>query len=373
MFPLERTERQRHMAQGNRPKSTAVKTASIICHVMDYGGASPGSFIPAIAALARAVRARGDRFIVFTTDIPGATWYDQLRGAGCELHLLKSKRDLIAGLHATRPDVVHSHFTRYDVASLEASSETRLFWHVHSYSERNIPVRARALMKYRLLGNRVEALLAVSHEMAQELRKYWYGQPNRVRIIQNGVDTEYFRRPAPDERARARSKLGIDADDRVVLFFERIPLKGGSTVREALALNANFRLLVVGGSREDRERFGSSPRVLSIEYTKDVRQLYWAADVLAFASDREGMPFVILEAMACGLPIAASDLPVVREISGEVPSVVRFPVRDSRSLANALENAMSTAPAEAGRARIVEQFSLNKWTEEILKLYDRQL
>jgi hypothetical protein len=49
-----------------------------VCQVIDYGGRTAGSFIPALAALARAVVARGDRFVVTATRVPGAQWSPEL-------------------------------------------------------------------------------------------------------------------------------------------------------------------------------------------------------------------------------------------------------------------------------------------------------
>lgn|GEM_PF-5981463 len=81
-----------------------------------------------------------------------------------------------------------------------------------------------------------------------------------------------------------------------------------------------------------------------------------ACDVLAFPSYYERYGFVLAEALACGLPVAASDIPAVEEICDGVDTVVRCPVADGPALARALNEASA--------------FGLGRWVEDILKLYD---
>jgi len=178
------------------------------------------------------------------------------------------------------------------------------------------------------------------------------------------------RPPGPAERAAARAALGIGAADRVVLFFERVAYKGGATVLAALGLLPGVRLLVAGGSAAARAAFEALPGAIVRERAADARELYWAADALAFASDREAFGYVLVEAMACGLPIAASDIPIVDELCDGLASVVRFPVGDAAGLARALETAMRVGDTAAGRARVAERFNVTGWADAMLRLYE---
>ncbi|MDE2572983.1 MAG: glycosyltransferase family 4 protein [bacterium] len=345
-------------------------SARTICQVIHYDGLTRGSFIPAMESLASSLRNRGDRCVVFARRVPGATWPKDLIAAGATLNLVASGREVVEGLRRLRPDIVHAHFSRFDLQALRGAPRARVFWHVHSVRHNHSPAaRAKAFVKYRVIGAPVEAIVAVSQSLADECVT-WYAPPRRMRVVENGIDTRHFRPPAAAERAEARARLHIARDERVALFFERDPLKGGATLREALRSARGFRLLVVGGTQEERDRFGGLPSVLSMERVAEVRQLYWAADVLAFPSHREAFGLVLTEALACGLPVAASDIPAVREICGGLDTVAMFPPRDGAAMARALERAVARRDGGAGRQRVRARFGLDRWTAEMLRLYD---
>jgi UDP-glucose:(heptosyl)LPS alpha-1,3-glucosyltransferase len=341
-----------------------------IAQVIDYGGATGGSFIPALGTLARAAAPRGHTLSVVATDVPGATWPADLRAAGVDLHLAGGPADVARALRALRPDIVHAHFTRYDLPSLSAAGAAQVYWHVHSHREdSSSAARARAWLKYRVLGRRVTALVAVSREIAREIVD-WSGPAERVRVVANGIDVERFRPPSAAERSAARAALGVEPGEPVVLFFERVAYKGGAILREALDLLPGVRVVVAGGTAAARAAFAILPGAILLERVADTRLLYWAADALAFASDREAFGYVLVEALACGVPIAASDIPIVDEICDAVPSVVRFPVGDAPALARALRVALGMEATGAGRARVVEHFNVTGWAEAMLRLYE---
>jgi glycosyltransferase involved in cell wall biosynthesis len=79
---------------------------------------------------------------------------------------------------------------------------------------------------------------------------------------------------------------------------------------------------------------------------------------------------VIIEALACGLPIAASDIPVVHEICDGIRSVFVFPPGDAAALAQALTRATASTDMAGGRQRVIDRFSLARWTRDIITLYE---
>ena len=342
-----------------------------ICQVIDYGGRTGGSFIPALESLSKAAVGYGHQFVVIATNVPNSSWPDELRAAGAQVELVVDAAEVTAALRRLNPSIIHSHFTRFDVATLRSNKQARLFWHVHSHRENtSLAARARALLKYRLLGQRVEAIVAVSKTLANECVEY-FAPRSIVRVIQNGIDTERFRPPTTAERKMARQTYGFHEDDRVVLFFERVAYKGGATVRAAMRMLPEFRLLVAGGTEADRDRFGDAPNVTKIERAADARSLYWASDVLAFASDNEAFGFVLAEAISCGLPVVASDIPIVHEICGGSDEVALFPVRDAPAMAAGVRE-VANRRGLGGRERMVADFNLQRWTADVLRLYDSE-
>jgi len=343
-----------------------------VCQLINYGGFGPGSFIPSLVSLARALGARGDRFVVLGTEVPGANWAQLLRSAGAEVHL---SRDLVVTLRRLfdlRPDVVHAHFSRFDLAAASVRGKSRIFWHIHSVRESDafsVRSKMRAFVKNRLIGTRIEKIIVPSRFVAAEAAR-WFAPAEKLVIVHNGIDTDHFRPPSDAERSAARADVGISADQKVVLFFERLPLKGGDLLRAALEKTPNLRLIVVGGTETMRLKFGSLPRVIAIDYAKDVRRLYWAADLLAFPSRKEAFGFVAAEALTCGLPVAASNIPPLREILEGATGVESFDPEDASSFAAALYRLSAR-----GRLSFSEldphRFAVRKWTEKIVRLYDR--
>ncbi len=341
-----------------------------IAQVIDYGGATGGSFIPALAHLANAVSAAGDRFVVIARAQPGATWPAEMRARGIDLRIVDNKWNVASELRALRPDVIHSHFTTFDITAATAT-RSRVLWHVHSVREDvSLKAELRARIKYQIVGMNVSEWLCVSEGVRQEVLDR--GAPaRRVRVVANGTDTERFRPATAAMREEARRMLGVPADARVLLFFDRTPIKGGSVLREAMRSVQNVTLLLNGGNDDDWAEFRREHNVVRVPRVADTRPLYWAADALAFPSFGEGSGFVLSEAASCGLPVAASDIPPVVEMLGGCADAHIFPRANASSLAAAIEAALSYNGLSEGRDRILERFSLERWTRDLVQTYTR--
>lgn len=135
-----------------------------------------------------------------------------------------------------------------------------------------------------------------------------------IHVIPNGVDVERFRPPDAAERARARAELGLGDDATVALFigheFER---KGLPIAISGLRIAPDVLLLVVGGSAEMIRRArshaasaGVAERVHFAGTHRDPLAFLWAADLLVLPSAYEANALVVLEALACGLPVVAT-------------------------------------------------------------------
>ena len=180
-------------------------------------------------------------------------------------------------------------------------------------------------------------------------------------VIGNGVDTERFRPPTPVEREAARAALGLGADERVVLFIgNEFGRKGLPLLVDAVTrLEPDVVLLVVGGTadlvaaeagREPAVRLGSRLRFVGAH--SDPRPWLHAADVLAMPSAYESYGLVVLEALACGVPVVAT-------ATGCVPDVVTDGVNGAvvaataEALAQGLARVLASEPGpvrEAARA-----------------------
>jgi glycosyltransferase-like protein len=179
----------------------------------------------------------------------------------------------------------------------------------------------------------------------------------RAGLVRNGVDTRRYRPPVnAAEREMDRAAAGFE--DRLVVFTVGgiEPRKGSLTLLEAFAeLNTlvpqRQPLLVIAGGatlfdyRHEVERFharmgelGVEPgvRILGSLPCAELERLYRAADVFAFPSTAEGFGLAALEALASGLPVAASDIEPFRTFLEHDRSALLVPVSDSHALAGAL-------------------------------------
>ena len=196
------------------------------------------------------------------------------------------------------------------------------------------------------------AHVCVSAAVAAELRAGW-GCP--ATVIPNGVHAARFAAAASDDpaavqaRSRWRSSLG-----RYVLSVGGIePRKGSIELLEAYAVLArsvpDVQLVIAGGEtlfdyRDYRQRWhkraaelGVAPVVLGPVADEQLPSLVAAADVFAFPSTKEGFGLAAMEALAAGVALVVSDLPVLREV---FDGVARF-AADPAGLAGALAAALT--------------------------------
>jgi len=201
------------------------------------------------------------------------------------------------------------------------------------------------------LAQYVDAAIVQSVEMAQQLEKA------NVFVIPHEVDFEVFK---PTERDQARAALGLRQDGKYLLFAANpdIPVKRFPLARAAADLlsqqDPSIELLVV--YKEPQERLA----------------LYFSAcDVLVFPSHQEGSPNVIKQAMACNLPIVATDVGDVRQVIGRTRNChVCRP--DIKEFAAWMKEILSSRPRTEGRAH-VRYLNSESVSERIIEVYKQVL
>ncbi len=346
-----------------------------VLHAADFGGVVAGGFVPMIAALARALAARGDELALAVPHVEGASWHAQAREAGAELHAVAGAAQAARFARAWRPDVAHVHFFGWEVGITLPlwASRTRIFWHAHSTSApKPFPASLRDAAKYGLAARRAERLVVVSDAVGAELVARGAAR-DRLVTVPNAVDGARFRFPAADERDAARRALGIAPGERAVLFFGRDPaLKGADVLAAALpALGAAPTVVTVATPPAARAALAPHARVVALERADDVVPLLWACDALAMPSRGEGFGLVLVEAALAGLPVAASDLPALREAAAGRPRVVFSPPGDAAALGAALEAGLRTPHGIAGDpAPDRAENAPETWARRVLALYD---
>lgn len=254
--------------------------------------------------------------------------------------------------------------------------------HGFYFHERMKPIVRRAHVMLEKFAQRyADFLFTQSSEDCETAIAEGIAPRGRAETIGNGVDTKRFAREqfSKDELDAARRELGISGDDHplVVMIGRLVREKGYFEFLEAMAIlrrkHPRARALIIGsaltsdhddaatGIRAHATQLGLVEGAIFAGLRSDVPKLLALGDVFCLPSWREGMPRSIIEAMAAGLPVVATDIRGSREevIPGETGLIV--PMRDAAALGEALikiadDPEKSRRMGAAGRHRAIAQF-----------------
>lgn len=247
---------------------------------------------------------------------------------------------------------------------------------------RPLPRRGRHTRSYR---RGVDAMIVNAREIREEwIRSAPWFPAEAIHVVHNGI-----RPPAAvpgEERAAVRAELGAPPGVPLIAGVGHVyPRKGFDLLIDAFAAlpGREGRLAIVGSGpheaelRERAERLGVADRVLWPGFRSDVPRVLAASDVFALSSRNEGMANVVLEAMAVGTPVVATDISGVRYAlgagAGEAPAGWIVPPEDPAALARALGEVLTDlrerpeAVAERvreARRRVEERFGVERMVSE---------
>jgi L-malate glycosyltransferase len=218
-----------------------------------------------------------------------------------------------------------------------------------------------------------EVITVPSRQLASIVEETFPGLSSRIRVIPNGVDTDWFT-PAPGRRDESHTAT-------VVHISNFAPLKRTIDIVDAFAsadLPPNTRLVFVGSGpslAETRERAlasGIADRTDFIGAVTDVRSPLRVASVLVLLSDVETAPLVLLEAMACGVPWVATPFGVAAEVpDGQCGIVVppRAPGLAAEAIAALVDDPQrARSMGEQGREIAIRDYSLRRYISQHLEL-----
>ena len=294
-------------------------------------------------------------------------------------------RTLTFGIPAVKPDVIHAEEEPDSLAALQVALARNIFAPqarlvLHTWQNVNRPKRPHVRAVIRLAFGQAQAVLCATDEALRVLRELGYRGPAAV-ILPTGVDTRLFR---PASRPLPAASFTVGYAGRLA------PEKGVDTLLEALSrLPAGVRLRVVGDGparpqlQELAGRLGIASRV---EWGPPLPadrmvEAFAGFDVLVLPSRttrvwKEQFGRVLVEAMACKVPVVGSDSGAIPEVIGDAGLV--FPEGDAEALAACLRRLIESPGlrrelAERGYARAAALYSQERVAAQTAAFYRRLL
>lgn len=265
-----------------------------------------------------------------------------LASAGAVVHARKERPGRVGNLLAVlrvarsiRPDLIHTTLFEADIAGrtvarlLGIRASTSLVNEYYSSSHASESPASKLRMARaldRLTASFATRFHAVAGAVADSVGPVLGVSRNRIEVIPRGRDPKRFPFQPAEQRRATRESLGLTPDTPAVLGVGRLePQKGFQHLLDAVPLIAaavpDTVVLVAGRDGRAAQRLRKQAAGLPLEvrflgHRTDMPALMAAADVLAFPSEREGSPGTLIEAMAVGIPIVASDIAPCLEVLG---------------------------------------------------------
>jgi teichuronic acid biosynthesis glycosyltransferase TuaC len=233
--------------------------------------------------------------------------------------------------------------------------------------------RPRAMIRW--AAQRAAAVIAVSRALKDKLVEVGI-DGGKIQVLRNGVDLECFR---PGDRSTTRARLGLDNGPALLSVGNLVPEKGHDLTIRALASLSDARLLLVGDGpqmaslRGLARSLGLANRVhfLGLLSQSELVQVYGAADLLVLASSREGWANVLLESMACGTPVVATDVGAAKEVIRSPEAGAIVPVRTPQALAAAIRQLLEHLPDRAATRSYAAKFGWEETTHGQIEVFTR--
>lgn len=307
----------------------------------------------------------------------------------------RPRDDMIAFREARRlfkelqPKIVHTHMAKAGAIGRAASrgtgARTIHTFHGHVLEGYFRPSVQRAFLEMeRRLAKATDVLIAVSPEIRDALLDLGVGTPAQYRVIPLGFDlAEHL--TVMGRSMKLRDRLGVTADVPLVGAVGRLaPIKDLQTFLRAVRLLPAVHAAVVGDGEERSglellaRELGIADRVHFTGWWMDIPAAMADLDCVVLTSLNEGTPVSLIEALACGRPVVATDVGGVRFVVEHERSGLLVQSGDAAATAAAVERVLSSPSASRslvreGRGLVAARFHKDRLLRDIHSLYSEIL
>ncbi len=298
---------------------------------------------------------------------------------------------LVRLLRRARFDIVHTHSSKAGIVGRLAARiagvpnivHTAHGWGFHDYM--NPALRRAYVTVEKIMEPWTRPLISVSTRTTSVGLAEAIGRPDSYRLIRSGIPLERFR-PDQARRAEARERLGIPADAIVVgsvgrLSSQKNPLDFVRVAASLLERHPDLRFVYVGDGplrvvvTDAIERAGVRDRVLLLGLRDDVPDLLCAFDLFVLTSLWEGLPRVVLQALATGVPVVAYDTAGIEEAVIDGTNGHLVPPGAVAAMVEKLDRLIDDGDARAALARAASggfdaSFTEDRMIRDLEDLYD---
>jgi len=301
-----------------------------------------------------------------------------LKGKGLLL-LPKTVQQLSRLVRREKIRLIHGNGSRCSIYAGLAARLTHvpLLWHVRIMDREPLLDRFLAFLSTKIVTN----------SQAVAGRFEFISKPEQISVVHNGVDTNAFN-PEVDG-SEIRKELGLEEKQKLVTILGRMDAWKGHrfflrAAQQTVKCVDQVTFLVVGDGdlreelQEDAVKLGIADSVLFCGYREDIPKIIAATDVLVLASLAESFGRVVIEAMAMGKPVVATNVGGVPEIIRSDHTGILVELANPDAIAQAVvrllkDEELSKKIGQAGLRRVQEKFTIEKHVQEIQRVYDSVL
>ena len=319
------------------------------------------------------------------------------------LEMFRIRNKLIQLIRKHQIDIIQTHLLQsldFLVATLHRLSDSpTIYWTIHNYNfalqSDDLP-RFRWLLHpkhfayrilYNLFINWVDGIIAVSSEVEEAiLETIGPVAKNKIKVICNAVDLDRYQKSMNQQFLR--DALGLGNDTRLMLVVAMLKEQKGhryliDAAAKVLPRFPDLHILLIGDGIL-KEELGAQTNALGLEkqihflgMREDIPDLLADGDYFVLPSLWEGLPVALIEAMATGLPVIATEVSGSKQVVFSGATGLLIPPGDSQKLADAIEEIITqpqwaSEMGQAARRRIEEKYNASKQVREYIDLYRKR-